>query len=420
MKDFIHPYLNAVDKSVFGHFGCDSPKALVDLVLDKMGKLEPDLDVLLVSGDFLAHGYAVKEHMPDHYEELKSVIKYVFVDLLSSKFPNTIILPSIGNNDIKYHYKAPAQNDDARDYYTFFADVLFNQVSGNRKIKTDLIKESFLYKGYFRYDYDWPSYSDGFYLSFLGFNSLYYSVNAPALAGDTIDPNQEFKREYDIMQQQLDWLETQLKTAEDDRKFVIFFHIYPGEYQVHRETQFWDDTSTLRFTQIVEKYPDNIAVICGAHTHFGDIRINKQPTESVASSQFLKATKNKKVSTAKMAMLITPSITPIFLNNPGFTTFRIENNLVRDVKMTYFELNRFPDTSEKATFNTLDFKEELGVDPFTPKTVEQFLDYIQDSYIYFYRYLAHKLGYRGVLELYGIALYWQLGSISLSSRKIFY
>jgi hypothetical protein len=407
-------------KSVFGHFGCDSPKALVDLVMDKMSKLEPDLDVLLVSGDFIAHGFSVNEGSPDHYAELKGVIKYVFVDLLSSKFPNTIILPSIGNNDIKYHYKAPAQDEEAKDYYTFFADVLFNQVSGNKRIKTDLIKQSFLFKGYFRYDYDWPTYSDGFYLSFLSFNSLYYSVNAPALAGDTIDPDQEFKREYDIMQQQLDWLETQLSTAEDDRKFVIFFHIYPGEYQVHRETYFWDDESTLRFTQIVEKYPDNIAVILGAHTHFGDIRINKHTTESLGSSTFLKSTKNRQANIAKMALLITPSITPIFMNNPGFTTFRIENNLVKDVKMTYFELNRFPESAEKATFNTLDFKEELGIEIFSPNAVEQFLDSIQDSYIYFYRYLAHKIGYRGILELFGIALYWQLGSISLTSRKNFY
>jgi hypothetical protein len=41
----------------FGRYGCDSPEALIDLVLSKMAEENPDLDVVFLPGDFVAHAY---------------------------------------------------------------------------------------------------------------------------------------------------------------------------------------------------------------------------------------------------------------------------------------------------------------------------------------------------------------------------
>ena len=233
--------IEPLQSSQFGHFGWDSPRKLVELVLNRMKNIEPDVELILVTGDFLAHGFSVKVGDRNNYELIKQTIKLIFVDLLSSHFPKAIILPSIGNNDIKYHYRAPTQDDDANDYYSFFADVLFNQVEGNKKLKfdhsnsvlTNILKsqatitdqdltfpdwaKTFLQRGYFRYDHKFDESHNGDSLSFISFNSLYYSIVAPV-------------KQVDIMIQQLDWLEDQLKSSEPNRKFLIYFHIYPGEY----------------------------------------------------------------------------------------------------------------------------------------------------------------------------------------------
>ena len=394
--------LKSVEKSPFGHYNCDSPKKLVDLMLKKLKNVDPDVDVILVSGDFLAHGFAAHIGTKDHYDLLKQTLKYVFVDLLAAHFPNAIILPAIGNNDIKFHYRAPSQDDDAVDYYTFLADVLFNQVSGNSKIKTDLIKQTFLYKGYYRYDYETPTSDDDSRLSFLSFNSLYYNLKAPSM-------------EVDIMKTQLDWLEQQLSTAEDNRKFILFLHIFPGEYHEFQATYFWDEDSTNRFRQIVQKHNDRIVIMLGAHTHFAGIRADIGGTPEKSGS-FLKAQES---NVPKLALLITPSISPTFYNNPGVTTFRVEQNQARGIQMHFFELNQFPETEEAATFNMLDFESELGIDVFNVTEVGKFLQMIEGSWVYFYRYLAHVVGYRGLTEVLGIGLYYELGQIGLTSRSVF-
>lgn len=230
--------------------------------MSKMKNIQPDVDLILVSGDYLGHGFSVEYGSKDNYEILKQTLKYVFVDLLSSKFPNTVILPAIGNNDIKYHYKAPSQDDEAKDYYNFFADVLFNQVEGNKKLKLDLEKsvltnsddssisddksglkypnwaQTFLQRGYFRYDHDFGPDGDGFYLSFLSFNTLYYNLKAPV-------------KEPEIMKQQLDWIEEQLKNSEDDRKFIIYFHIYPGPYY---SNTIYDYINRFYFSTLINLY----------------------------------------------------------------------------------------------------------------------------------------------------------------------
>ena len=228
--------------SPYGHFGWDSSRKLVEIMLNKMKSIEPDVELILVSGDFIAHGFSVSVGKKPNYDLIKQTIKTVFVDLLSHHFPKAIILPSIGNNDIKYHYKAPTQDDDAIDYYNFFADVLFNQIEGNKKLNLDLSKsvltnilsnqehddksgltypnwaQTFLQNGYYRYDHKFSTAQNDDNLSFISFNSLYYSVNSPS-------------QQKELMKQQLDWLEYQLKKSEINRKFIIYFHIYPGSYK---------------------------------------------------------------------------------------------------------------------------------------------------------------------------------------------
>lgn len=373
-------------------------------MLEKLEKIDPDVEVILISGDNLAHSFSAKYGQEDHYELVKETLEYVFVELIAEHFPDAIVLPTMGNNDIKYHYLAPAQDDEAQDFYTFFADILFDKIPGNKKLNSEQIKEHFLYRGYYRHDYDFKTYRDGFYLSFLSLNTLYYAEKSP-------------KQEPEIMTQQFDWLEEQLANAEDDRKFVIFDHIFPGEYFYMADEHQWDEASTVRFKEIIYKYSDHIAILLGAHTHFLELRIDTPTTDS--SSKFLKLEKEYPEE-PKLAMLITPSVSPSFKNNPGMTTFIIENNVVKDIKCTFLELYNEPTKAEEAVFNTLDFAQELRIDTFTPKKVQAFLKTLEESRLLFLRYLGQKVGYRGLSSWWGFYLHYEIGMVGLISTEIFF
>jgi sphingomyelin phosphodiesterase acid-like 3 len=90
----------------FGRFGCDSPEVLVRTVLSKMVEDQPNLDVLFLPGDVVAHHY--NSSLDDHssgksYEKVLEITAQV-AELIREYFPDTIVLPVIGNNDPKYHY----------------------------------------------------------------------------------------------------------------------------------------------------------------------------------------------------------------------------------------------------------------------------------------------------------------------------
>ncbi len=69
-----------------------------------------DIEVLLMNGDLVGHDVAVKtawnlnaEQVEQHYSATKEILEGVS-DFASEFFPDSIILPSIGNNDVKFHY----------------------------------------------------------------------------------------------------------------------------------------------------------------------------------------------------------------------------------------------------------------------------------------------------------------------------
>lgn len=392
--------------SPYGHFGCDSPMSLIDIVMNKVKNLEPDLNILLISGDFLGHGFSVNVGRPDHYQLLKESFETVLI-ALSNHFPNTIILPAIGNNDIKYHYRAPTQNDDAPDYYSFLSDIMLNKISGNAGLDKNTINKTFLKAGYYRFDV-----SDR--MSIISFNSLYYNSGNPST-------------EIDIKNEQMDWLESQLKNSEPNRKFIIYFHIYPGVYEAYRQQFFWEDGYTDRFVGICQDNADSIAMLLGAHTHFGDIRVHQVINEGASKqsifdylNSFIDPEVTPKISRqdAKFALLVTPSITPIFLNNPGATLFEVDNEIVQNVRYVFLQLYRFPQTEEEAVFEIVSFKNEFGIDQFSASSAQDFLDRVEDSsYLFYFKLLPFKVGYFGLLKTVAWAIFEQLGSISIWSHS---
>lgn len=62
----------------------------------------PDLNALILNGDFLAHHMTTDKTA----DEALAIIKEIMSEdmaMMRSKFPNVPILPSIGNNDVIDH-----------------------------------------------------------------------------------------------------------------------------------------------------------------------------------------------------------------------------------------------------------------------------------------------------------------------------
>ena len=101
---------NATQEAKFGRFGCDPNDLLISNILNKMTK-DYEIDVLLINGDLVGHEIAVKpslklseKQIEEHYIILKDILTSVQNDFVNSYFKNTVILPTIGNNDVKFHY----------------------------------------------------------------------------------------------------------------------------------------------------------------------------------------------------------------------------------------------------------------------------------------------------------------------------
>ena len=89
-----------------GRYGCDTPEVLARLVLQKVKDENPDLDVVFLPGDIIAHGYS---HDVNYDQTTASYAKILDItaqvaDLFTEYFPHAFVLPTLGNNDTKYHY----------------------------------------------------------------------------------------------------------------------------------------------------------------------------------------------------------------------------------------------------------------------------------------------------------------------------
>lgn len=386
----------ALNASPFGEYSCDAPERLINLMFDKLNEIDPNIEVLLVGGDFITHGLSIEldDVIHDQYDLLKESITKVFLEMINKKFPNAIILPAVGNNDIKYHYVAPQTNHTDSDYYKFLYNLFFEQLDKNKNIDKTGINETFDKFGGYRYDFSST-------LSFISFNSLYYNVRTPGT-------------DLQIKELQFQWLSDTLDQSTEGQKFVIFMHIYPGIYHIGHTRFFWERSAVLRFDEIIQKHYSKIALITGAHSHFPDVKVGFGHELSIP--QILETDNYTVGSMPTWALLITPSISPVFKNNPGVTHLIIENNVAKNITWTFLQLSRYPQTEAEAQFYTFDFAVEMGIVEFTPTSVLRFIKSIILDKVKLYKYLAHKIGFIGEEVANALVEYKNFGSITFANE----
>ena len=130
----------------------------------------------------------------------------------------------------------------------------------------------------------------------------------------------------------MSWLESVLDAnfkldSDQRRKVILMMHIPPGLNYFKEDGKaspvevFWKEEFLKAYLQIIKKYQGDILINLGSHIHRASI---KAPV-----SQYM--------NDLELVMLLTPSISPIYKNNPGFTLMRIgDDNKIQDIRSRVF------------------------------------------------------------------------------------
>ena len=279
----------------FSAYGSDVNDPLLRSALAAMKKELPAPAFILISGDFLAHGfdktyqqYATDKSPPAYTAFVTKTIAYVAA-AFAGTYPGVPIYPTLGNNDSDCGDYAVAPNGA---FLANFRDVwkpLVRSRSFDRRFPTG---------GY--YHADVSSLDD---VRIIALNTNFFSTNYKNPCG-TAGP--------DPAARQLAWFDAELRLARDEGKRVwLLFHIPPGMDvydtekwggtcpDVKAET-FWKDEYQQQYLKITAAHRRTIAGSFAGHTHQDEFRF--------ATGDFIH---------------ITPSVTPVFGNNPAFEVLEV-------------------------------------------------------------------------------------------------
>jgi len=113
--------------------------------------------VILVPGDIAGHNVSrslgeTSSSYDYKYENMLDTLTSV-AHSIQQYFPNTLILPTIGNNDTEFHYQSPDFGINKKSYYDAFFGSWFTDHQVNNQIANIReIERTFKNGGYYRVD----------------------------------------------------------------------------------------------------------------------------------------------------------------------------------------------------------------------------------------------------------------------------
>lgn len=258
----------------------DTNWALFDSTLTAMRKADPNPQVVILSGDFLAH------HFPRNVRLAESMMARM-AQAFNAAFPKAQFVIVPGNND-----------DPCGDYRVTPGSAYFLYLA---HIWAPLVNRNGAAP---RFEHDFGQYgwyaarAPGANVEFLALNSVYWSFVYRRCGN--YHPN--------APQRQFQWLAHSLNTLPAGRHAVIVMHIPPGvdastTLETHRLVivPFLSERNARTLTRMLSAHAARIGFALAAHVHRDDFRLF-----------------------GGVPMLIAPSISPIYGNNPAFLRLDVE------------------------------------------------------------------------------------------------
>jgi len=293
-------------------YGCDPSSTLVDYMLTRFKEKFGAVDVLIVPGDSVSHKTSASAEGQDPtgsaYTAVKANLQATFAKLVEH-FPSTVIIPTFGNNDGRYHDEAIDETDKS-DYYNFVYDLWFNKIPGNANLDLASIKTTLTNGGYYRADIS-PT------LSILSVNSMYFDFNDNSLHnGEQVLVN--------------NWFEYELSLAKTEgRKVIITAHVYAGSR--YGAEELWHDTYLVEYFENLRNYHDQVVIEVVGHDHYADLRYH--------SSNNVAGLPDSPTKFDFHNMFVAPGVTPWDGSNPGVSMFEVTSSgVATGLKMEFLNL----------------------------------------------------------------------------------
>ena len=266
---------------------------------------------LLVMGDLFAHEmkssyvrYTGDNTTAGYEAFIKKNMQFLAYEI-KQKLPNIDTYLLIGNNDSYTGDYGIVPNGK------FFQDTatIWSSLIKNSQNKTAFLK-------------DFP-------------NSGYYSIVIPKthhriIALDTVlFSTYAIQATKNAALQELNWLDNQLKSAKEKQEPVLLaMHIPMGidvfmtiNNKQRAIVPFWQNEFTQKFKEVLDKYPNVIVEILAGHIHKDAFQILT-----------LKGG-------AEIPVTYTPSISPIYRNNPGFKLYEYDNKTFKILNYDVYYTN---------------------------------------------------------------------------------
>ena len=288
---------SATDTS-FGLYGSDTYYRLLKSSLNAMTKQNPKPDMIVITGDFISHDFETdfqKYVGSDNQDSLRSFIRkttaFAFL-MLKKHFPNTIILPVLGNND---DYCGDYHIQPSGPYLKFFAEQTLPLLG---RVRHPDFMSTFSKGGYYKALMPWDTTQ-----VFIGLNTIFFSAKYE----NTCNPSDKSEPGWE----EFDWLKATLADCAAHHKNVwMAYHIPPG-IDVYASldslggcksttTGMWGNDYNDSFLALVTRYSGIIKANFAGHTHMDDFRLIGAGDKAVSFIH------------------IAPAVSPIFGNNPAF------------------------------------------------------------------------------------------------------
>jgi len=283
-------------KAIIG-YGHDTNYALLKVSLAEIKKVSqtdhPYFALLL--GDFLAHSFRAQyilnthDHSKSGYEAFVAKTVIFLTQEIKQTLPNISVFPAVGNNDsYTGDYSVVPQGKFLQDTGSTWATLIKNKNN----------QESFLR----------DFHQAGFYSVKVGANNI--------IVLDTVLFSHRAKtpEKKAAALKQLTWLDRQLSIAtRQNQKVLLAFHIpvgadFPRSMHIFfsKTQEFWLPEYKQRLRQILLKFPLTVTAMLVGHVHRDTIHVLgiNMPNAVPVS--------------------LTPSISPIFGNNPGFNVYSFD------------------------------------------------------------------------------------------------
>ncbi len=323
--------------------GADANYALFVSALGAMRKTNPKPQYIIVTGDFLAHNFTGKlvNQVPDTSLQkafINNTIRFTAY-MFNKYFPNTVILPVLGNND---SYCGDYDMSPQNPFLNMFAKAWVPLQRNNSKAKDSMFVAQFSRGGYYSFT---PKGDPGHKLLML--NTIFFSrkyMNT-CEGGDTSTTSGGIN--------EMKWLENELQAnatlGAKANKLWLAYHIPPG-IDVYGSTRpgivspMWDSGYNRRFLGFLNTYSANITANFAGHTHMDDFRV-------------LYNAEKKPVSFVR----ITPSISRSNGNYPGFQVFSYSTGGYALTNYKTYYLNATTTDSATAWALEYDFGQQYGI-----------------------------------------------------------